>query len=142
MSGTSESSKIEVEKETSPKKANQFKGIVWGIIHGLTAMIYLIIPTILIVKYWIPLNELELGGQRVYTVALLMLFLYIISLIITVIYIAAMFRAFFQRKNPDLGIPKGVQWIGVGTLTFIVVFMILWFFITGGQIFLFSMIFS
>ncbi|MFX1274985.1 MAG: hypothetical protein ACFFBP_10190 [Promethearchaeota archaeon] len=139
MSSTSEISKTEIEHDSPPKKANQFKGILWGVVYGLTATIYLLIPTKLIVTYWIPLNSFTIEGQEIYTVALLTLFLYIISLIISAIYVAAMFRAFLQRKNPDLGIPNGVQWVGAVTTISIIAFMIFWFFFTNGQIAFLSM---
>ena len=51
MASTTETSKVEVEQENSPKKANQFKGIMWSIVHGLTALIYLLIPTKLIISF-------------------------------------------------------------------------------------------
>lgn len=139
MSNTAEPQKTEVEQEIHPKKTHQFKGIMWGFIYGLTAIIYLAIPLKLIWTYWIPLNNLTLLGKEIYTVALLALFIYIITIIIGAIYIAAMFRAFFQRKNPDLGIPKGVQGVGLVTSIGVTAFMIIWFIITGGQIAFFSM---
>ena len=139
MSNSAETSNTDIQPEIPPKKGSSIKGILWGIVHALTALIYLLIPTYLIVIYWIPLNNLTLFGEPIYTVALLMLFLYIITLIISAIYVAAMFRAFMQRKNPDLGIPKGVQGVGLVTTITIIGFMIFWFIITGGQIAFFSM---
>ena len=139
MSAPAEINKTELKKETTAKKANQLKGISWGVIHGITAVIFLLIPLKLIWTYWIPLNNLELLGNEIYTVALLVLFLYIITIIISAIYFAAMFRAFFQRKNPDLGIPRGVQWVSIITTISVIVFMIYWFIITGGQIAFLSM---
>jgi len=139
MSTPTEINNPELELKKPPKKANQLKGISWGVVHGITAIIYLSIPLKLIWTYWIPLNNLEFLGNEIYTVALLVLFLYIITIIISAIYFAAMFRAFFQRKNSDLGIPKGVQWVSIITLVSVIGFMIYWFIMTGGQIAFFSM---
>ena len=50
-----------------------------------------------------------------------------------------MFRAFFQRKNPDLGIPRGVKWVSIITIVSVIGFMIFWYIITGGQIAFISM---
>lgn len=127
-------SNTEVEAETIPKKDKKVKGIIWAIVFALTAAIYLSIPTHLIVTYWVWLNEFAINGKPVYTFALLMLFLYIIALILAAIYVAAMFRAIYQRKNTDLGIPKGVQWWGAMTCILIIGFMVFWFFYSGGDI--------
>ena len=54
------------------------KGILWGVIFFLTALIYMTIPTYLIFKFWVFLNELvDWEGKPIYTFALLSLFLYI-----------------------------------------------------------------
>ena len=139
MSTPTEVNKTVIEQENPSKKANQLKGISWGVLHAITAVIFLSIPLKLIWTYWIPLNNLELLGNEIYTVALLVLFLYIITIIISAIYFAAMFRAFFQRRNSDLGIPRGVQWVSVITSVSVIGFMVFWFIITGGQIAFFSM---
>jgi len=131
MSNTLET---EVEAEKIQKKDKKVKGIIWAIVFALTAAIYLSIPTHLIVTYWVWLNNLTINGKPVYTFALLMLFLYIITLILSAIYVAAMFRAIYQRKNTDLGIPKGVQWWGAMTCILIIGFMVFWFFYSGGDI--------
>jgi uncharacterized membrane protein len=127
-------SNTEVEAETIPKKDKKVKGIIWAIVFALTAAIYLSIPTHLIVTYWVWLNNFAINGKPVYTFALLMLFLYIIALILAAIYVAAAFRAVYQRKNTDLGIPKGVQWWGAMTCILIIGFMVFWFFYSGGDI--------
>jgi len=51
----------------------------------------------------------------------------------------AMIRAIIQRKNEDLGIPKGVKGLGLITTVVIVTFMIIWFFLFN-EIAFFSMI--
>ncbi len=127
-------SNTEVVVETIPKKDKKGKGIIWAIVFALTAAIYLSIPTHLIVTYWVWLNNFAINGKPVYTFALLMLFLYIITLILAAIYVAAAFRAIYQRKNTDLGIPKGVQWWGAMTCILIIGFMVFWFFYSGGDI--------
>jgi uncharacterized membrane protein len=131
MSNTLET---EVEAEDIPKKPKKVKAIIWAIVFALTAMIYLLIPTHLIITYWVALNNFTFQGKPAYTFALLMLFLYIIAIILAAIYVAAMFRAIYQRKNTDLGIPKGVQWWGAMTCILIIGFMIFWFFYSGGDI--------
>ena len=112
--------------------SNSLKGILWGIVFFLTAAIYSSIPTYLIVRFWVWLNELP-----VYTLSLLMLFLWIVAIIVVLIYIVAMIRAFIQRKNEDLGIPKGVKGFGLISTVIITVFMVIWYFIFG-QIAFFS----
>ena len=101
-------------------------GILWSIVFFLTAAIYGAIPTYLIVRYWA-----WLGTFPVYTLSLLMLFLWIVSLIVVLIYIVAMIRAIIQRKNEDLGIPKGVKGFGLISTSVLTIFMIIWFLIFG-----------
>jgi len=112
--------------------SNSLKGILWGIVFFLTAAIYSSIPTYLIVRFWVWLNELP-----VYTLSLFMLFLWIVAIIVVLIYIVAMIRAFIQRKSEDLGIPKGVKGFGLISTVIITVFMVIWYFIFG-QIAFFS----
>jgi len=131
MSNTLET---EVEAETTPKKNKKVIGIIWAIVFALTAALYISIPTHLILIYWEWLNTISVNGKPIYTFALLILFFYIIALIIAAIYVAAMFRAIYQRKNIDLGIPKGVQWWGAMTCILIIGFMVFWFFYSGGDI--------
>ena len=131
MSNTLET---EVEAEKIPKKDKKVIGIIWAIVFALTAAIYLSIPTHLIVTYWVWLNNFAINGKPVYTFALLMLFFYIIAIILAAIFVAAMFRAIYQRKNTELGIPKGVQWWGAMTCILIIGFMVFWFFYSRGDI--------
>ena len=88
--------------------SNSLKGILWGIVFFLTAVIYSSIPTYLIVRFWVWLNSFP-----VYTLSLFMLFLWIVAIIVVLIYIVAMIRAFIQRKSEDLGIPRGVKGFGL-----------------------------
>jgi len=78
-----------------------FKGIAWGFVFFLTAIIYSTIPTYLIVRFWVWLNSFP-----VYTLSLFMLFLWIVAIIIVLIYIVAMIRAFVQRNNEE-----GLVWV-------------------------------
>lgn len=112
--------------------SNSLKGILWGILFFLTAAIYSSIPTYLIVRFWVWLNELP-----VYTLSLFMLFLWIVAIIVVLIYMVAMIRAFIQRKSEDLGIPKGVKGFGLVSTVIVIVFMVIWYFIYG-QIAFFS----
>jgi len=69
-----------------------------------------------------------------------MLFLWIVAIIIVLIYIVAMVRAFIQRNNEEgLGIPRGVKGFGLVTTVITVIFMVVWYLIFG-QIAFFSMI--
>ncbi|MFW9900566.1 MAG: hypothetical protein ACFFDY_04690 [Candidatus Thorarchaeota archaeon] len=112
-----------------------FKGIAWGFIFFLTAIIYSTIPTYLIVRFWVWLNSFP-----VYTLSLFMLFLWIVAIIIVLIYIVAMIRAFIQRNNEEgLGIPRGVKGFGLISTIIIVVFMVIWY-ILFGQIAFFAMV--
>ena len=106
------------------------KGILWGVIFFLTALIYMTIPTYLIFKFWVFLNELvDWEGKPIYTFALLSLFLYIVTIIVFLIYVAATFRAFIQRNNEEegLGIPKGVKKFGLVSTTLVVSLFIIWY---------------
>ena len=112
-----------------------FKGIAWGFVFFLTAIIYSTIPTYLIVRFWVWLNSFP-----VYTLSLFMLFLWIVAIIIVLIYIVAMIRAFVQRNNEEgLGIPRGVKGFGLISTIVIVVFMVIWY-ILFGQIAFFTMV--
>ncbi|NHJ25490.1 MAG: hypothetical protein EAX89_12985 [Candidatus Lokiarchaeota archaeon] len=114
------------------------KGYLWSLTFFLTAAIYGSIPTYLIVTFWQWLNSLTFDGEPIYTLTLFVLFMWIISLIVTLIYLVAMVRAIIQRKNEDLGIPKGVKYFGLVSTLIIVGFMIVWF-ILFQQIAFFSM---
>ena len=118
---------------------SSLKGYLWSITFLLTAAIYGSIPTYLIVSYWRWLNALTFNGEPIYTLTLFMLFLWIVSLIITLIYLVAMIRAIVQRKNEDLGIPKGVSYFGLITDIVLIAFMIVWYLIFN-QIAFFSMV--
>ena len=118
---------------------SSLKGYLWSVTFLLTAAVYGSIPTYLIVSYWRCLNALTFNGEPIYTLTLFMLFLWIVSLIITLIYLVAMIRAIVQRKSEDLGIPKGVSYFGLITDIVIVAFMIVWYLIFG-QIAFFSMV--
>ncbi len=139
MSETSTIIDADAVEPATKKKNKRIKGILSAIVYAFTAVIYIAIPTKLISTYWMWLNDFNFNGKPVYTLALLMLFLYIITLVISVIYIAAMVRAVIQGKNTDLGIPKGVQWFGAISTVFVTTFMITWFILTGGQIPIFSL---
>ncbi len=115
------------------------KGFLWSLVFLLTAAIYSSIPTYLMVTYWQWLNSFTMDGRPVYTIPLFTLFLWIISLVVTLIYLVAMIRAIVQRKNEDLGIPKGVKGFGLVSSIIIIVFMVLWY-ILFNEIAFFSMI--
>jgi hypothetical protein len=118
---------------------SSLKGYLWSFTFLVTAAIYGSIPSYLIVTYWRWLNALTFNGEPIYTLTLFMLFLWIVSLIITLIYLVAMVRAIIQRKNEDLGIPKGVSYFGLITDFAVIIFMIVWLLIFH-QLPFFSMI--
>ena len=98
-------------------------GIAWGIVFFFTAIIYFLIPTYLIVAYWVWLNSFP-----IYTLLLFMLFLWIIAIILVLIYIVAMIRAFVQRNNSEgLNIPKGVKGFGLVSTVIVFSFMLIWY---------------
>ncbi|MFX1379884.1 MAG: hypothetical protein ACFFA4_12415 [Promethearchaeota archaeon] len=112
-----------------------FKGIAWGIVFFFTAIIYLIIPSYLIIRFWVWLNSFP-----VYTLSLFMLFLWIVAIIIFLIYVVAMIRAFIQRNNEEgLGIPRGVKGFGLVSTITVLSFMLIWFLIFN-QLAFFSMV--
>ena len=103
--------------------SHSLKGIAWGILFFLTAIIYGFIPTYLIIRFWVWLNSFP-----VYTLSLFMLFLWIVALLISVIYMVAMVRSFIQRKNEEgLGIPRGVKGFGLVSTVIISLFMVIWY---------------
>ena len=111
------------------------KGIAWGFVFFLTAMVYSAIPTYLIIRYWVWLNSFP-----IYTLSLFMLFLWIVAIIIVLIYVVAMIRAFIQRNNPEgLGIPRGVKGFGIVSTVIMVSFMSIWYLIFN-QIAFFAMV--
>ncbi|MFX1419959.1 MAG: hypothetical protein ACFE9N_13655 [Promethearchaeota archaeon] len=111
------------------------KGIAWGIVFLFTAVLYAAIPTFLIIRFWVWLNSFP-----VYTLSLFMLFLWIVAIIVVLIYIVAMVRAFVQRKNEEgLGIPRGVKGFGLISTVILLVFMLIWYFLFN-QIAFFSMV--
>ncbi|MFX1234178.1 MAG: hypothetical protein ACFFBY_06405 [Promethearchaeota archaeon] len=119
------------------------KGFLWSFIFLLTAGIYGSIPTYLMVEYWQWLNSFTLdgtpSGTPVYTIPLFLLFLWIISLVVTLIYLVAMIRAIVQRKSEDLGIPRGVKGFGLISSIIIIAFMVIWYIIFQ-EIAFFSMV--
>jgi len=104
----------------------------------LTFVIYGSIPSYVIISYWEWLNALRYAGQPIYTLSLFVLFLWIVSLLVTLIYIVAMIRAIVQRKSEDLGIPKGVKGFGLVSTIVVIVFMVVWYLLYN-QVAFFSM---
>lgn len=107
------------------------KGILWSIVFFIAAAAYLAIPTYLIVVFWPWLNSINIGGQPIYTLSLFLLFLWIITLIISLIFVVAGIRAIVQRKNEDLGIPKPLWIFALISVIAVLVFMIIWGIIFG-----------
>ena len=107
------------------------KGILWGIVFFITAIIYYTVPTYLIFTYWIWLNELiDPEGNPIYTFALLALFTYFVTLLVALIYSVATVRAIVQRNNEEgLGIPKGVKWFGFISTVIVVALMAIWYYL-------------
>ena len=69
-----------------------------------------------------------------------MLFLWIVAIILVLIYIVAMIRAFIQRNNvKGLEIPKGVHYFGFVSTVIVFSFMLIWYLIFN-QIAFFSMV--
>ena len=108
-----------------------WKGYSWSITLLITCLIYSVIPTYMIIKYWVWLNDLTFNGEPIYTLSLFMLFLWIVCLLVAIIYFVASARAIVQRKNDDLGIPKGVKGFGLISTLVLIIFMIIWFLIFG-----------
>ncbi len=111
-----------------------WKGYSWSITLLITCLIYSVIPTYMIIKYWVWLNELTFNGEPIYTLSLFMLFLWIVCLLVGIIYLVASARAIVQRKNDDLGIPKGVKRFSVISNIIIIGFILFWFIFTSGEI--------
>ena len=118
---------------------SSIKRFAWSFVFLLTAAIYGSIPTHLIFNYWAWLNTLSLDGEPIYTLLLFVLFLWIVALLITLIYIVASIRAIVQRKSEDSGIPKGIYRFGVVSSLGIITFMVTWY-ILSNNIAFFSML--
>jgi hypothetical protein len=118
---------------------SSIKGFAWSFVFLLTAAIYGSIPTHLIFNYWAWLNTLRIGGEPIYTLLLFVLFLWIVALLITLIYIVATIRAIVQRKNEESGIPKGVYRFGFVSTVVIIAYFIVWY-ILFNKIAFFSML--
>lgn len=97
------------------------KGFLWAIVFFFASVIFITIPTYLIIIFWEWLNE------TLYTYALLSLFLYIVAILISLIYLVAMIRAIVQRNSEDMGISKGVKGFGLVSVIIIVTFMVIWY---------------
>ena len=67
--------------------------------------------------------------RSIYTFALLALFLYLVLLIVSLIFIAAAVRAFVQRNNKKdgLGIPNGVKGVGLVSTISVILLMVIWY---------------
>ncbi len=115
------------------------KAYAWSAVFLLTSIIYSSIPTHLIFNYWAWLNTLRFDGAPVYTLLLFVLFLWIVALLITLIYITALIRVIIQRKNEDTGIPKGVYRFGIGSTVIVISYMVVWI-ILFNKIAFFSML--
>lgn len=109
--------------------ASGMKGILWGLLFLITALIMIIIPTRLIWTWWAPLNEIvdPIESKPVYTWALLGVFGWIVTIVIFLIYVAATCRAFVQRKSEDLGISRGIKGFALVVSLSIIAFMIIWY---------------
>jgi len=118
---------------------SSIKRFAWSFVFLLTAAIYGSIPTHLIFNYWAWLNTLRLDGEPIYTLLLFVLFLWIVALLITLIYIVASIRAIVQRKSEDSGIPKGVFRFGTVSTVIVIGYMVVWF-ILFNKIAFFSML--
>ena len=106
---------------------SSIKRFAWSFVFLLTAGIYGSIPTHLIFNYWVWLNTLRFDGEPIYTLLLFVLFLWIVALLITLIYIVATIRAIVQRKSEDTGIPKGVYRFGVASTVIVIGYMVVWY---------------
>ncbi|TFF89845.1 MAG: hypothetical protein EU548_06045 [Promethearchaeota archaeon] len=115
------------------------KGYLWSVVSFLTAAIYGSIPTYLIVTFWQWINSITWEGRPLYTLTLFILFLWFVSLILTLIYLVAGVRAIVQRKSEDLGIPRGVKWFGAISSGVLITFMIVWY-VLFNEIAFFSMV--
>ncbi len=107
------------------------KGILWGLLFFLTAAILISIPTKLVVTYYAYLATFVYQGEPVYTLAMLIVFLFIVAELVALIYIVAGLRAIVQRNSEDMGISKGIYWFGTFVSAFVVIFMVLWYIFTG-----------
>ena len=89
----------------------------------------------MLIKVYLSFKRVIIMKYKYYIV----LFLWIVALIITIIYIVAMIRAIVQRKNESSGIPKGVYRFGTVSTVMVIGYMVVWF-ILFNKIAFFSML--
>ena len=106
------------------------KGILWSITFFLTAIIFLAIPSFLIFEWWKFLNILvDPEGRPIYTFALFAIFLFIVSLLVSLIYFVACVRAIVQCRNKEgLGISKGIKGFGLVVDLLIIALFVAWYY--------------
>lgn len=80
--------------------------ILLGILFLGTAAFYLVWVTWFIFAYWAVLSASA-------TLALFIVMMYVLSILVGLIYVAAMGRCFYNAKTGDLGISKGVKIYGL-----------------------------
>ena len=109
------------------------KGILWSLAFFLTAISLITISSFLIFEWWKFLNILvDPEGKPIYTFALFAIFLYIVSLLVSLIYFVACVRAIVQCRNKEgLGISKGVKGFGLVVSILIIALFALWYYFFG-----------
>ena len=110
---------------------------LWGILFGFTFIMMILVPTKLVVNYWLWLNAIvDLNGNAIYTYALFAIFGYIVCIIISLINLAACGRAFVQANKgvndvPTFGIPRAVKGYAIVTSAFLIGIFAVYYFIFG-----------
>ena len=117
--------------------ASTITAYLWGILFAFTFVMFVLVPTKIVVNYWLWLNAIvDLNGNAIYTYALFAIFGYIICIIISLINLAACARAFVQSKKglddvPTFGIPRAVKGYAVVTSIFFVALFAIYYFLFG-----------
>jgi len=108
---------------------------LWGILFAFTFVMMILVPTKLVVNYWLWLNAIvDLNGNAIYTYALFAIFGFIVCIIISLINLAACCRAFVQANKgvndePTFGIPRAVKGFAIVTSSFLVAIFAIYYFL-------------
>lgn len=109
----------------------------WGVLFAFTFVMFVLIPTKIVLNYWLWLNAIvDFGGNAIYTYALFAIFAYIVCIIISLINLAACCRAFVQSNKglndvPTFGIPRAVKGFAIVTSAFFVAIFVIYYFVFG-----------
>ena len=96
--------------------------ILWGILFILTAAFYLVWSTWFMFAYWSIIQSTTL-------LALFSIMMYVLSILVGLIYVAAAGRCFYNAKTGDIGISKGIKIFGLASIAAAAIVILLQIFV-------------